>query len=165
MKKKSGLLHMPPEYRANEARCLILDTLIRDEDSGFNEILKGSGLSPTTVSKKLRELIREGYVTRLDSGRYRITGKGIEYFSHIKNQMWKEPKGAGKQLVIPLSLGTNSSGMITVNLIEGNYSTQMWEDQIREAVTSTSGNPINTVLKVIPQRFIVDFKTEQYYRR
>lgn len=57
----------------------ILDVLMKSEESTFTEIISELGISPTTLSLTLKELVREGFAKKRVYGRssyYSVTEKG-----------------------------------------------------------------------------------------
>ena len=71
----------------------MIEELATREPEGFNEIFrKMSGITPTRLSERLKELVNFGFVTKtvLESGRssYRLSEKGVEF--HVLITRMKE---------------------------------------------------------------------------
>ena len=67
----------------------ILDVLLKSEESNFTEMIKELGISPTTLSLTLKDLVEEGFAEKRVYGRnsyYSITEKG-------KKALRLQPKG------------------------------------------------------------------------
>jgi predicted transcriptional regulator len=67
----------------------ILDVLMKSEESTFTEIIDEVGISPTTLSLTLKDLVEEGFAEKRVYGRnryYSITKKG-------ENALRLQPKG------------------------------------------------------------------------
>ena len=67
----------------------ILDVLMKREESTFKEIMAELGISPTTLSLTLKDLVREGFAQRRIYGRnsyYSITEEG--------EKALKQPRGS-----------------------------------------------------------------------
>jgi len=67
----------------------VLDVLLKSEESTFTEIIGELGISPTTLSLTLKDLVEEGFAEKRVYGRrsyYSITEKG-------KKALRSQPKG------------------------------------------------------------------------
>lgn len=65
----------------------ILDAMSHSDESAFSDMLQELGISPTTLSSTLRELVDEGFAERRAYGRrtyYSITEKGSDFLRKQK---------------------------------------------------------------------------------
>jgi DNA-binding HxlR family transcriptional regulator len=69
---------------------------LRRSALSFSELRERTGISPSVLSARLRELAEAGVVERIDGRRYRLGGRGRELARILYDlNRWAERPGAG----------------------------------------------------------------------
>jgi ADP-ribose pyrophosphatase YjhB (NUDIX family) len=88
---------MAHEVQVHQAQTAILRELLFVDSAGFAALQKPTGLTSDHFKFHIARLVELEYVEKLDSGQYRLSGKGKEYASKLdtdSNTIEKQPKSS-----------------------------------------------------------------------
>lgn len=86
---------MSYEASAHEAQMKILRHLLLRPSAGFSELQKQTTLASDHANFHVKKLLNEGYIEKLDTGKYVLTKVGKEYSNRMDtddNSIEKQPK-------------------------------------------------------------------------